>query len=181
MIRAFSAWPLVWICSICCWIAFWKISWDVYFAEPILLSQRRSIYVSFAVWNQTNCLLPDLGEVAYFCSLLSRHGIRLPSPSQVGPQNGHCLKLVPDPSSRKKAGVSGKWIYPAPPQLCGGPFCERREATLLGFSLSVVICKVSTPVAFKVSVTPKLIIRYCLILNHLYNTFHGHNKMSKFP
>lgn len=48
MIKAFSGWPLAGLfLHLLLDIAFWKISSDVYFAEPILLLQRRMIYVSF--------------------------------------------------------------------------------------------------------------------------------------
>lgn len=147
MIKAFSAWPLLWIRSICCWILhFEEIRWDVYFAEPILLSQRRSTCVSLIcseikqtlssrIWGDGLLQLPSFLDMGPIFQVQAKCSSKWTS-----------LKAGPRSQLRKREPEClGSKFYSAPPQLRG----QRREATLLGFSPSMVICKVLNPCCFQ--------------------------------
>lgn len=156
---AFCAWPLAWICSICCWIlplenklgylfcrTHFTVTKENHLCFLLLCEIKQS--ASLLLCLSTSLLPPpprDLGEMAQLLSLLSRHGIPLSRPNPVTSKwiaKLTLLKVCPRSQLEKEKPVmSRKWIYPAPPPRPCAFFVKERSHTSWS-SASLIICKI---------------------------------------
>lgn len=131
----------------------------------IVTKENNSYFLHYVKWNNW----PPPRSSAEGSSLLSlfqawnSSSKAKPNDIQVDTQNRHCSQLSE-----------------SLPVILVPPVVKGEKSHFQGHSLHVVICKILNSSHFQSIIYTKVIIRYCLILNHLYKTSYGNNKASNF-